>query len=486
MRQDGVSAMATPWPKTPPSPAHHAAFAQARPVPFWLDDLGELPAAEPPLRGTAQADLVIVGGGFTGLWAAVQALREQPGRSVLVLEAGRAGHGASGRNGGFMEASLTHGLANGIARFPQEMDVLERLAAENFAGLLGDVEALGIACDVERSGMLTLLFEAYQEAALDEELALLERYGYAAQALRGAEAVGEQVRTPLARAALWQRGGAGLLHPGKLGAGLRRAALDLGARLHESTPVRSIERTSNEDVEVRTDAGRVVAHRAILATNAHRPLVRAVRRRIVPVYDYVLVSEPLSSEQLAAVGWSGRQGLSDAANQFHYFRLTPDDRILFGGYDAVYRYGSPVDPALEDHAPSFARLAQHLETVFPQLEGLQYSHRWGGAIDTCSRFSVFFHRSHGGRVASAVGYTGLGVVASRWGARVALDLVDGRTTEATELRFVRSRPVPFPPEPLRAAAIGLTRNRLAAADEREGRRGAWLGLLDRLGLGFDS
>ena len=117
---------------------------------------------------------------------------------------------------------------------------------------------------------------------------------------------------------------------------------------------------------------------------------------------------------------------------------------------------------------------------------MRFSHRWGGAIDTCSRFSVFFGTSHGGRTAYALGYTGLGVGATRFGAAVALDLLDGRPTEATGLRMVRRRPVPFPPEPLRTGVIQLTRNRLAAADRHDGRRGLWLRTLDRFGLGFDS
>jgi glycine/D-amino acid oxidase-like deaminating enzyme len=178
--------------------------------------------------------------------------------------------------------------------------------------------------------------------------------------------------------------------------------------------------------------------------------------------------------------------VGDGANQFHYYRLTADDRILWGGYDAIYRWRGPVAPQLDVHEPTFARLSQHFFTTFPQLAGIRFTHRWGGAIDTSSRFSVFFGTAHGGRVAYAVGYTGLGVGASRFGARVALDLLDGRETEATRLRYVRSRPVPFPPEPLRSAVIALTRSRLAAADRHEGRRGLWLRTLDRFGLGFDS
>jgi glycine/D-amino acid oxidase-like deaminating enzyme len=206
----------------------------------------------------------------------------------------------------------------------------------------------------------------------------------------------------------------------------------------------------------------------------------------VPVYDYALMTEPLDAEQKAAIGWENRQGVGDGGNHFHYYRLSADDRILWGGYDAVYRRGGPVGAHLEDHDPTFARLSQNFFTTFPQLEGVRFTHRWGGAIDTCSRFSVFFGTALGGRVSYAMGYTGLGVCSTRFGARVALDLVDGRETEATRLGYVRRKPVPFPPEPLRAGVIALTQREMTRADRREGRRGPWLGTLDRLGLGFDS
>jgi glycine/D-amino acid oxidase-like deaminating enzyme len=239
-------------------------------------------------------------------------------------------------------------------------------------------------------------------------------------------------------------------------------------------------------VSVVTDGGVVNARRVLLATSAYPPLVRAIGRYVAPVYDYALVTEPLDPRMREAIGWTGRQGISDLGNRFHYYRLTADWRILWGGYDAVYRYGGPVGPELDDHEPTFAKLSQHFFTTFPQLEGLRFSHRWGGAIDTCARFSVFFGTALGGRVTYALGYTGLGVGASRFGGRVALDLVDGRATEATALTMVRRRPLPFPPEPLRTGVIQLTRNRLAAADRHDGRRGLWLRTLDRLGLGFDS
>jgi glycine/D-amino acid oxidase-like deaminating enzyme len=239
-------------------------------------------------------------------------------------------------------------------------------------------------------------------------------------------------------------------------------------------------------VRVLSDVGSVRAAGVVLATSAYPPLLRAIRHYVVPVYDYALMTEPLSPAQRESIGWRRRQGVGDCANRFHYYRLTQDWRILYGGYEAVYRYGGPVRPDLDDDRETFAMLAQHFFTTFPQLEGVRFTHRWGGAIDTCSRFSVFFGTAHRGRVVYAVGYTGLGVVSTRFGARVALDLLDGHDTEATRLRYVRSKPLPFPPEPLRCGVVQFTRNRLAAADRNAGRRGLWLRTLDRLGLGFDS
>jgi glycine/D-amino acid oxidase-like deaminating enzyme len=466
----------TVWPDRPPSPQERAAYADAEPRPFWA----LAAAVSPALEETVEADLCIVGGGFTGLWAALHAKAHDPVREVVLLEAERIGFGASGRNGGFCMASLTHGIANGEARFAGELDVLERLGRESFDGLLADLSRLGVDCDLELTGELTALLEPYQDAWLQDEGATLRRYGHDVVLLDG-EAMRAEIASPTYRGGIWDRTGAGVLDPGKLCAGLRDAALRLGVRVFEHTAADSVC-----DGVVITASGRVRARRVLLATSAYPPLLRSLRRFVAPVYDYVLVTEPLSAAQLESIAWKRRQGVGDAGNRFHYYRLTADDRILFGGYEAVYRYGGRVAPRFDQHDATFATLSQHFFTTFPQLRGLRFTHRWGGAIDTCSRFSVFFGTAHGGRTAYALGYTGLGVGAARFGARVALDLLDGRATEATRLKYVRSRPVPFPPEPLRSAVIQLTRNRLAAADAREGRRGLWLGLLDRLGLGFDS
>ncbi len=419
-----------------------------------------------------------MGGGYTGLWAALYAKALDPDREVVLLEATRCGNGASGRNGGFVQSSLTHGTSNGLSRFPDEIERLERLGHENFEGLAHDLTDLQIDAEFERVGDLVVALEPREVDDLAEEAALMGRFGYQVELLDG-DQVRAEINSKKIKAGMWTHTGSALVNPGRLADGLRAAAVRAGVRIHEHSPVRELR----DSVTVITDGGTVRARGVLLATSAYPPLLRAMRHYIAPVYDYVLVTEPVDTEE---IGWRHRQGVSDMGNQFHYYRMTADDRILWGGYDAVYRYGGPVGPHLDDHDPTFARLSQHFFTVFPQLAGVRFTHRWGGAIDTCSRFSVFFGRALGGRVAYALGYTGLGVAASRFGARVALDLLDGRTSEATELTMVRRRPLPFPPEPLRSAVIQLTRNRLAAADRNDGGRGLWLRTLDRLGLGFDS
>jgi len=453
----------------------------AAPRPFWLDH-PDAPPTRPPLDGSAEADLVVVGGGLTGLWTALQAAEE--GKRVVLLEGERIAFGASGRNGGFCAASLTHGIANGLARWPGEMETLERLARENLDGIRATVARNAIECGWQDRGVIDVATEPHQLEWLAQQAAQLRRFGWDAELLDAA-ALRAQIDSPTYLGGVWSRDSAALVDPARLCWGLARAAEEAGAVVHESSPVIAL-RPEGAGVRADTASGSVRSRHALLATSAFPPLVRAIRRYVVPVYDYVLVTEPLSEAQHHAIGWRGRQGISDMANRFHYYRQTDDGRIVWGGYDAIYDFGGRVAPERDQRPETFELLAEHFFATFPQLEGLRFTHRWGGAIDTCSRFSALWGRALGGRAAYVVGFTGLGVGASRFGARVALDLLDGRDTERTRLEMVRRRPLPFPPEPARWAGIQLTQRALARADERAGRRGPWLRTLDRLGLGFDS
>ncbi|WP_448810017.1 NAD(P)/FAD-dependent oxidoreductase [Agromyces bauzanensis] len=463
----------------PSRAAIERALADSTATPFWIDDLGSRRVGYRALAGGAKADLVVVGAGYTGLWTALRAVERQPGLRVVLLEAHTVGWAASGRNGGFCEASLTHGEENGRARWPDEMGTLTRLGLENLDAIEATIARYGMDCDFERTGVLSVAVEPHQVEWLagpggtdDDEF--LDR-----------DAVQAEIASPSYLAGRWDRRTNAIVHPAKLAAELARVATELGVVIHERTAVRSID-DAGAVVDVVTDHGTVRARHVALATNVFPSLLKRNRLMTVPVYDYVLMTEPLTARQLAAIGWRNRQGVSDLANQFHYYRLSADDRILFGGYDAIYHAGRKVKPAYEDRRASFERLASHFLTTFPQLEGVRFSHRWSGAIDASTRFCAFYGLARRGRVAYASGFTGLGVGAARFAADVMLDRLAGLETERTSLEMVRGRPWPFPPEPAASIGINLTRWSLDRADHREGRRNLLLKTLDSLGLGFDS
>ena len=464
-----------------------AAFADAAPLSFWLDD-PTAPEPALPLVGATGADLVVVGGGYTGLWAALLAKEDDPSADVVLLEGDRCGWAASGRNGGFCAASLTHGLANGIERFPDEVDALERMGRANLDAIEATVARLGIECDFERTGELDVATEPHQVAWLREAEAEARAHGATPRFLDRDE-LRADIHSPTLLAGLWDEESCALVNPARLAWGLRAACEAAGVRIFEHSRVEGLEPAgprSSDPMLVRTAHGTVTASKVVLGTNAWPSPVKRLRKYVVPVYDYVLMTEPLDDAQRSAIGWDRRQGIGSTGNQFVYVRQSADHRILFGGYDAVYHYGNAMGPGLEQRPATFALLSTLFARMFPQLEDVRFTHSWSGAIDTCSRFCAFFDRTIDGRVSSAAGYTGLGVGASRFGARVALDLVSGSETELTRMRFVRSKPIPFPPEPVRSIGINLTRWSMARADARQGKRNLWLQALDAVGLGFDS
>ncbi|BCI53505.1 oxidoreductase [Mycolicibacterium litorale] len=453
-----------------------AALAPSIPGSMWLDVTRPRFA---PLTGAVTADLVVVGAGYTGLWTALHAAERQPGRRIVVIESDRVAWAASGRNGGFVDASLTHGRENGKARWPNDIDVLERLGMENLDGMQADIERLRLDVDWQRTGMLTVATEPHQvewlrSAALEGQGRFLEE-----------TAVRAEVASPTYRAGLFDAESCAIVHPAKLALELARACTEAGVQIHEHSAATSLE-TRGSTVCVHTEGGRVTARQAVLATNVFPSLLRRNRLHTVPVYDYVLATEPLSEEQLSRIGWRNRQGVGDCANQFHYYRLSADNRIVWGGYDAIYHFGRKVKAAYEDRPQTYRRLAAHFFLTFPQLTDVRFGYRWAGAIDTNTRFCAHWGLARGGRVAHVNGFTGLGVGAARFAADVCLDLLDGADTARTRLEMVRKKPLPFPPEPLASAGINATRWSLDRADHSAGRRNVLLRTLDALGLGFDS
>lgn len=444
--------------------------------PMWLDM--ERPSY-PRLPGSITCDLVVVGGGYAGLWSALHAARRDPDQRVVLIEANRIGWAASGRNGGFVEASITHGAENGKSRWPNEFETLQAMGLENLNGMQDEIAELGLDVQWERTGMLAVATEPHQVTWLEESAEAGE-----GRLLDRAELQGE-IHSPTYLAGLFEADTCAIVHPAKLALELARACQDAGVAIYEHTNASALD-SAGAALRIDTGDAVITARQAVLATNVFPHLLRRNRFHTVPVYDYVLSTEPLTDAQMDRIGWRNRQGIGDCANQFHYYRRTEDNRIVWGGYDAIYHFGRRVDPTYEERPETYRRLAEHFLITFPQLDDVRFSHRWAGAIDTNTRFCAHWGLARDGRVAYVNGFTGLGVGAARFAADVCLDLLGGRPTARTELEMVRRKPLPFPPEPLASIGIQATRWSLDRADHSAGRRNLLLRTLDAVGLGFDS
>ena len=451
---------------------------------YWLDADPLEPEPHATLIGEITTDLCIVGAGYTGLWTALLAKEKNPERNVIIIEQLETGAGASGRNGGFCSYSLTHGFMNGYSRFKDEMAIIERLGRENPEAIEATIKKYNIDCGFELTGEISVANEEWQLNDLIEIAELRNSFGDSVQIL-SKEEMQTRVNSPISVGGLWDPDGTALIDPARLVWGLEQACIKSGVVIYENTSALWLERTSS-GIIVHTPYGEVHAKKVALATNIYRSLIRRAKKYVVPVYDFQLVTEPLTPEQMASIGWKNREGLSEAGNQFHYYRLTKDNEILWGGYDAIYNFRGKVRHEYETNAETYAHLAQAFLETFPQLKGIKFTHGWGGAIDTCSRFTQFWGQAYRGKVAYVMGYTGLGVGASRFGAQVMLDLLDGEDNERTRLSMVRKKPIPFPPEPFKFIFIRLTQWSLNKSDQNQGKRNLWLKFLDFFGLGFDS
>jgi glycine/D-amino acid oxidase-like deaminating enzyme len=459
----------------------HDSLVNALPHPYWQDTVVPAPSA-PALEGSLECDLAVVGGGFTGLWTALLARQRWPGAHIAIIEARRCGGEASGRNGGFCAPSISHGVSNALKRWPQEAEQLIRLGRKNLDELAADLQHFGMNVEFEREGKLNLASQPWQIDGLRSMQRNYARFGIACEWLEGRQ-LAEKLNSPLYGAGLFEPNYA-LLNPAKMAAELRRACLEQGIRLFEHSPVLDLKK-HNDHLRLRTASGELQAGQIALATNIAPPLLGHLASSVIPVYDYSLVSEPLSDAQLQVIGWTGRYGIADSGNQFHYLRKTADNRILWAGYDAIYHYGGRRDEALTQRPASFSRLAEQFHQAFPALGKVRFSHAWGGIIDTSARTTMFTGCEMQGRVAYALGFTGQGVSASRFAALNMLDLLAGERTERTELLMTSKAPFRFPPEPLRYAGVKLAQRSLARED-RNGHRDLLLKTFDAFGIGFDS
>ena len=468
----------------PIDPIVLSSLADLQPSLYWLDADPLEPESHSALVGDVTTDLCIVGAGYTGLWTALLAKERNPKREVVIVEQRETGNGASGRNGGFCNASLTHGFVNGYTRFPDEMAIIDKLGRDNLNQIEATIKKYNIDCDFERTGELRVAVAPWQLDGLKEEAIARNNTGDHVEIL-SKEEIRKRINSPLYEGALYDADGTALVDPARLVWGLEKACLSLGVKIYENSKVEKLI-DEGTHVLVKTDYGKVRANKVALATNVYTPLLKNVKKYVIAVYDFQLVTQPLTKEQLESIGWKGREGLSDAGYQFHYYRLTKDNEILWGGYDAIYNYKGKVRQEYETRPITYAKLATNFFKTFPQLAGIKFTHGWGGAIDTCSRFCPFWGTDFDNKVCYVLGYTGLGVASSRFGASTMLDLLDEVVSEATSLKMVKHKPIPFPIEPLRFLLIKLTQWSIKSADQNKGKQNFWLSLLNKFKLGFDT
>ncbi|WP_428775987.1 NAD(P)/FAD-dependent oxidoreductase [Vibrio sp.] len=445
---------------------------------FWLDSI-ELPPAQAPLALDTQCDLLIVGGGFCGLWAAIQAKEINPKRDIVLIEAKEVANGASGRPAGIISTSVMHGLTNTQHNYPNEIHKLEDLGRENMKGFLDTLEKYNIDCDLELGGELTVSIgnEGLQEVKHEHELYI--KYGHQSKLLNKQE-VQDQIKSPLFFGGAWCQSQSGTVHPGKLCTELKRVALKLGVRVYENTPLENHSKAEN-GVLVTTPRGKIAAKKVLLATNAFKVKKTKVQNRVAAIRDRILMTEPLSEEQMNRIGWQNRQGIYDTRTQLNYMRLTKDNRILFGGRLA-YFFNNNTDPQADKQADPFERLVNAFYETFPMLDDVTFSHAWSGPIALTSRMAVHYQHYHGGDMVYAGGYSGFGVTASRFGARIGLAILDGEDHPATSMTFATTLPTYIPPEPFRWMGAQVTFHALDTCDDKGGWRKPWVKMINAMGF----
>jgi len=446
---------------------------------FWLDEAGPL-APAPTLAGERRADVVIVGGGYTGLWTAWHLKQLEPEARIVLLERGVSGEGPSGRNGGFCNA-LWFGLPAMRRHFGDEpAGAVARAAADS-------VEQIGRFCEQEevdawyrRAGYLQVSTAPVWDESWEAAASSARELGTpGAVASLDASQVAARCRSPIFRGGAFYPQAA-TVQPARLAQGLRARVRERGVELYERTPLEEVERRGG-DVVAKAPGGSVRARSAVLATGGQLVGLPRLRRRLTLTSSHVVVTEPVP-DVLEEIGWTGGECITDSRAMIHYFRTTPDGRIAFGWGGGRVVFGArttgraEVDPHVTD------QVERHLMRFFPQLEGRRVEHAWGGPIDVSpSHLPVIGELDPA--VHCAFGYTGHGVGPSHMVARSLASLALDRRDEPSRLAFVSPDSVRVPPEPFRYLGGTLIRRALLRKEAAE-ERGEHPGPLTRLVAGI--
>jgi glycine/D-amino acid oxidase-like deaminating enzyme len=429
--------------------------------PWWLQE-APLEAEQPPLAEATTADVAIVGGGFTGLWTALELKRRSPGTDVVLLEAARCGWGPSGRNGGFL-----HGYWSSLARFRDVLGAEGALAVARASdGAIPAVRGLGEGVWLREGGLLRVSTSDAQDAILDRSLAAARDLGQSEEAVElGRDELGERCRSPAFRRGVLFRDGA-TVHPARLVRVLRRRALAAGARIYERSHVTRIATGLLE-----TTLGRVRAEAIVVATNAWGAGWGPLKRLVTPFGSYVVLTEPVP-DLLAEIGWTGGEAITDSRMFLHYFRTTDDGRVLMGSGSGPIGYGGRIDARFTHDRATVARAEAGLRLLLPGLARARVEHAWGGPIDVSADHLPVFGTVPGARIHYGAGYTGNGVGPSWLGGQILASLALGADDEWSRLPLVSRSLKRLPPEPFNYLGGRLVRSAMLSVEDAEeaGRR----------------
>jgi glycine/D-amino acid oxidase-like deaminating enzyme len=427
---------------------------------YWLAAYGPY-APNPPVQGDLKVDVAIIGGGYTGMTTAYNLRKDAPGLSVAVLEAEVVGFGASGRNGGFsmtlfgLEPAVTKALF-GHQRTVEAHRYMER--AVDYVDAL--VKEHQIQSDYWFPGFLRAATTPGYAKRIQHDLDILTSMGITGIDWIDADRIRAEVDSPRFLGGWWEPR-CGLLDPAKQARELKRIALQVGAQVYEETPVSEVQR-GDQEFTLSTPGGNVMAKKIVFATNAYSHLIPQLKRKQVPAFTHMVVTEPLSEDRLAPIGWKNRQGIEDARNLVHYFRLTIDNRLAMGGSDVSLAYGG--DMAHDLNPRIFADLERDITWLFPSLKGVQITHRWGGPVSVPVDMAPAIGFLGDPRAVYSLGCVGHGVSMTHLNGRLLADLVLECKTDLTDVWFVNRRMIPWPPEPFRLAASQAIRGYLRLED----------------------
>ncbi|MGQ9573013.1 MAG: NAD(P)/FAD-dependent oxidoreductase [Dehalococcoidia bacterium] len=431
---------------------------------FWLGATPYTP--NPSLEEDIRADVAIVGAGFTGLSTAYYLRKANPSLRVVVLESDVVGYGASGRNGGFAMTLMGLSLSLTVRRFGKEKTRQAHELMVRAVRHLGELVEKGIDCDYEKNGLLTVATNPAQVKRLQGEIRLAHELGVEGVRWLDAGELREEVNSPLYLGAREEEECA-LVNPAKLAWGMKNLAEGAGAEIYEQTPVEAAHLKPR--IRLETPRGSVAADKVVFATNAFTQRFPQLHSKAFPIFTYIVLTEPLTKEQLRPIGWGHRQGIEDARNLIHYYRLTADNRLLMGGEDVMYYYGGRV--GFDQHQPTFNLLERTIVEIFPSLANARITHRWGGPVSVpIDFFPTMGYLGGDRRVIYSLGCVGHGVALTNMAGQILRDLVQEQDTELTDLFFVNRRVIPLPPEPLRFVLAQGIRRTLALQDNWERRK----------------